>query len=68
VVRKTEAGSEASICELTARAYLAVLLSQISLRARIEEAGDDAVLSALAAFSSAEKFLCKDKNHIWSER
>jgi len=39
-VRKTEAGSEACIYELTARAYLAVLLSQISLDRFIEEAED----------------------------
>jgi DNA-binding Lrp family transcriptional regulator len=48
-VKKTKAGFEAAIYELTARAYLAVLLSQINMDLFLEEAEDDTVLSALAA-------------------
>ena len=61
--KKTKAGFKASIYELTARAYLAVLLSQTTLDRFIKEAEDDAVLSALAALSSAAKLLSTDKNH-----
>jgi predicted transcriptional regulator len=56
-VKKTKAGFKAFIYELTARACLAVLLSQMNLDRFIEEAEDDAVLSALAALSSAVKLL-----------
>lgn len=66
--KKTKAGFEASIYELTVRAYLAVLLSQINLDRFIEEAEDDAVLSALAALYSTAKLLSIDRNHILSER
>jgi len=53
--KKTKAGFEASIYELTARAYLALLLSRINLDHFIKEAEDNVVLSALAALSSAAK-------------
>ena len=53
--KKTKAGFEASIYELTARAYLALLLNQTNLDRFIEEAGNDALLSALAALFSAAK-------------
>jgi len=49
--KKTKAGFEASIYGLTARAYLAILLSQINLDSFIKEAEEDAVLIALAALS-----------------
>ncbi|RLI46035.1 hypothetical protein DRO69_03950 [Candidatus Bathyarchaeota archaeon] len=67
-VKVTKAGFEASIYELTIRAYLAVLLSQINLNRFIEKAEDDTVLSVLAAFSSAVKLLSKDRKPKWSER
>jgi len=67
-VKKTKAGFEAAIYELTARAYLAVLLSQINLDRFIEETEDDAVISALAALSSAAKLLSVDRNRILSDR
>jgi len=60
-VKKTKAGFEASIYELSAKAYLALLLSQINLDRFIEEAEDDAVLSALAALSSAAQLLPMDR-------
>jgi len=60
-VKKTKAGFEAAIYELTARAYLAVLLSQINMDRFLEEAEDDAVLSALAALSSAAQLLSMDR-------
>ncbi|MDI6847651.1 MAG: hypothetical protein QMD13_04160 [Candidatus Bathyarchaeia archaeon] len=53
--KKTKAGFEASIYELTAKAYLAVLLSRINLDCFIEEAEEDALLSAFAALSTAAK-------------
>ncbi|MBE0513243.1 hypothetical protein IBX38_09360 [Candidatus Bathyarchaeota archaeon] len=60
-VKKTKAGFKASIYELTARAYLAVLLSQINMDRFLEEAEDDTVLSALAALSSAAQLLSMDR-------
>jgi len=60
-VKKTKAGFEAAIYELTARAYLAVLLSQINMDRFLEEAEDDAVLSALAALSSGAQPLSMDR-------
>ena len=60
-VKKTKAGFEAAIYELTARAYLAVLLSQINMDRFLEEAEDDTVLSALAALSSAAQLLSMDR-------
>jgi len=65
--KKTKAGFEAAIYELTAKAYLPLLLSQINLDHFIKEAEDDAVLSALAALSSVAKLLSTDRNHSWSE-
>ena len=65
--KKTKAGFEASIYELTPKAYLALLLSQINLDHFIKEAEDDAVLSALAALSSVAKLLSTDRNHCWTE-
>lgn len=53
--KKTKAGFEASVYELTARAYLVLLLNQINLDRFIEEAEDDALLSALAALFLAAK-------------
>jgi len=66
-LKKTKAGFKASIYEITARAHLAILLSQINLDRFIEEAEDDAVLSLLAALSSAAKLLSIDRNRILSE-
>lgn len=63
-VKKTKAGFEASRYELTARAYLAILLSQIDLDRFVEEAGDEAVLSALAALSSVAKLLSVERNRF----
>jgi len=66
--KKTKAGFEASIYELTSRAYLALLLNQINLDYFIEEAEDHVVLYALAALSTATKLLSKDRKPKMSER
>jgi DNA-binding PadR family transcriptional regulator len=49
-VKKTKAGFEASIYELTARAYLAILLNSINLNKlvmRVDEATSSAILAAV---------------------
>ena len=56
-VKKTKAGFEAAIYELTDRAYLALLLNQINLDHLIEKAEEDALLSALAAILSSVNLL-----------
>jgi DNA-binding PadR family transcriptional regulator len=48
--RKTKTGFAAKLYQLTARAYLAVLLSRTNLHEFIEKASDDRILCALAAF------------------
>ena len=58
--------TDSSIYELTAAAYLSI--KSIDLDRFLEEAGDDVVLSILAALSSAAKLLSIDRNRFWSER
>ena len=58
--------TDPSIYELTVGAYLAVLSNQINLDHFVEEAEDEAVLSALAVLSLAAKLLSIDRNHSLS--
>ena len=51
-VRKTLAGFEASLYELTVRAYAAFVLNQINMNRFIEEAEENEILELLAAFAS----------------
>jgi DNA-binding Lrp family transcriptional regulator len=51
-IKKTKAGFEASIYELCAKAYLAILLNSVNLEdllARVNEASASAILGALAS-------------------
>ena len=48
--RKTKTGFAAKLYQLTARAYLAMLLKRIDLDEFIEKATDSKILSALATF------------------
>jgi len=48
--RKTKTGFVAKLYQLTARAYLAALLNRTNLHGFIENAPDDKILCALAAF------------------
>jgi Fe2+ or Zn2+ uptake regulation protein len=52
-VRKTKAGFEAAIYELTVRAYLALIVNRINMDYFIEKAEEDALLSALATLLSS---------------
>jgi len=47
--RKTQAGFRAALYQLTARAYLAILLNKINLDNFIQKAGEESVLAMLAA-------------------
>jgi Fe2+ or Zn2+ uptake regulation protein len=51
--KKTKAGFEAAIYELTARAYLALLLNRTNLDHFIEKAEEEVALSALAVILSS---------------
>jgi len=48
--RKTKTGFVAKLYQLTARAYLAMLLDRTNLHDFLEKAPDDRILCALAAF------------------
>jgi DNA-binding PadR family transcriptional regulator len=48
--RKTKTGFAAKLYQLTARAYLAMLLNRINLDEFVETAPNDEILCALAAF------------------
>jgi len=50
--RRTKMGLMAALYQLTARAYLAIVLDKIDLDDFIEKAPDDIVLSVLVAFTS----------------
>ena len=54
-VKKTKAGTEATIYEPTTKAYLAVLLNQIKLNQFLEEAEEEALLLILATILSTTK-------------
>jgi len=49
--RKTKAGFEAALYQLTAKAYLAIMLNQVDLDDFIDEADETIALEALAFFS-----------------
>jgi len=50
--RKTQAGFEAHLYELTMRAYLAIVLNRVDLEKFVQTADEDDVASALGAFIS----------------
>ena len=50
--RKTQAGFEAHLYELTMRAYLAIVLDRVGLEKFVQTADEDDVASALGAFIS----------------
>jgi len=50
--RKTKTGFEAKLYQLTARAYLAMLLSRTNLDSFIEKASEATIISALATFTN----------------
>lgn len=52
--RKTKTGFAAKIYQLTARAYLAMLLDRVNLDDFVEKASEAKMFSALAAFISHE--------------
>jgi len=52
--RKTKTGFAAKLYQLTARAYLAMLLNSIDLEDFIEKASEAMILSALSAFICLE--------------
>jgi len=54
-VKKTKAGTEATIYEPTTKAYLAVLLNQIKLDQFLEKAEEEALLLILATVLSTTK-------------
>lgn len=60
-VKISQAGSESTLYEPTARAYLALLLNKISLNHFIEETDDDAIFPTLTALISAAKLLSPDE-------
>jgi len=51
-VRKTQAGFQATLYQLTARAYLALMLNQIDIETILQRADKTTILSLLAALSS----------------
>jgi hypothetical protein len=53
--RKTKTGFVAMLYQLTARAYLAILIDKIDLDIFIEKAPDVSILSAIAAIVSARQ-------------
>jgi len=53
--RKTKTGFVAALYQLTARAYLAILIDKIDLDIFIEKAPDVSILSAIAAIVSASQ-------------
>lgn len=53
--RKTKTGFVAALYQLTARAYLAILIDKIDLDIFIEKAPDVSILSAIAAIVSARQ-------------
>jgi len=54
--RKTQAGFQATLYQLSARGYLAILLNRISLDEYIEKADVSHILDALAVFVSYLEF------------
>jgi len=50
--RKTQAGFQATLHQLTPRVYLALLLNQINLDNFIQTAGEDSIIATLAALTS----------------
>jgi hypothetical protein len=50
--RRTKAGFEAPLYQLTTRAYLAIMVRQVNLYHLIEEADEDTVLAVLGFLSS----------------
>jgi len=50
-MRKTKAGFEAPLYQLTARAYLAITINQINIDLFLEKAEEQAVLEALTALT-----------------
>lgn len=51
--RKTQAGFRAALYQLTARAYLAILLNKVNLDNLIQKASEEYVLTVLAALISS---------------
>jgi len=47
--RKTQAGFQAALYQLTARTYLAILLNKLNLDNLIQKASEESVLTMLAA-------------------
>ena len=52
-VRKTQAGFQATLYQLSTRAYLALMLNQIDIETILQKADKTTILSLLAALSSA---------------
>jgi hypothetical protein len=61
-IRNTQAGGQATLYQLTTRAHVALLLSQISRDTFITEADEDTLIAELAALILfLEKTALKDK-------
>jgi hypothetical protein len=48
-MRKTQAGFQATLHQLTPRAYLAILLNRVNLDNLIQKASEESILAILAA-------------------